>query len=67
MTFAVQDEHGNILYRHDRVGGGRYGDDGYIRYALHYKFDGNLVRSIAVPAIRSKVIMIDEYGNQIPL
>jgi len=54
MTFAVQDEHGNILYRHDRVGGGRYGDDGYIRYALHYKFDGNLVRSIAVPAIRSK-------------
>lgn len=31
MTFAVQDEHGNILYRHDRVGGGRYGDDGYIR------------------------------------
>ena len=56
MTFVVQGEHGNILYRHDRVGGGRYGDDGYIRYALHYKFNGNLVGSIAVPAIHSLAV-----------
>jgi len=35
MTFTVQDEHGNILYRHGPMDGGRYRDDRHLRYVLH--------------------------------